>query len=487
MAFGFTPKFEQELDLNGLDPEHYLFIAIQAAKNLNWKIANISKTGFTAFSGFSMRSWNEQVTVIVEPQNVILQSKCLGNQLWDWGKNKDNIENFISEFDRIQSSFTDEEINEKVASIIAGGDSTTADASPAAALGKNKTFLSFFVPREGYFVTPILIDLNLLVFLLMALSGVSMFEPSIESLIAWGANLRSITLAGQSWRLLTNVFLHIGIFHVLMNMYALLYIGILLEPYLGKAKFAAAYLFTGILASLTSIYWHPATVSAGASGAIFGMYGVFLALLTTNVIGSKTRSALLTSIGVFVVFNLMNGVKSGIDNAAHIGGLISGLAIGYAYYPTLKKPDVINLKYLTIGLLFFAVLATSFVIYRQIPDGTAKYMEKMKEFGQNENMALNVFNGKNSVGPEMLPMIKNQGIDNWNENLKIIDQADKLDIPQELKQRDRHIRQYCLIQLKKYRLLYKAIEQNNTLQYDRSIDSCNKSINEILKAIKGNN
>jgi len=487
MAIGFTPKYEQSLNLNGIDPNHYLVIAIDAAKQLGWNVTNITKEGFTAFTGFSMRSWNEEVNIIISENSVLLRSRCLGNQIIDWGKNKENIENLIKQWDYIQSSSTEAQIDENLTSVNDYLETERGNESPGTSLEKNRSFLSFFIPREGYYVTPIIVDINILVFILMALSGVSLFEPSVENLITWGANLRGITLSGQWWRLIANMFLHIGILHLLMNMYALFYIGILLEPYLGRTKFAAAYLFTGILASLTSLYWHPNTVSAGASGAIFGMYGVFLAMLTTNIIDKKTRAALFTSIGVFVVFNLMNGMKAGIDNAAHIGGLISGLIIGYGYYPSLKKPDSVNLKYLTICLLLVATLATSFVMYRQIPNNIAKYVEKMKEFSHNEAIALNVFGGKNPTGPGILPIIKDQGIANWNENLRVLDEADKLDIPQELKDRDKKIRQYCLVQVKKYQLLYKAIEQNNTLQYDKSIDSCNKRINAILNSIKGNN
>ncbi len=107
----------------------------------------------------------------------------------------------------------------------------------------------------------------------MILTGVDIMVPDTESLIAWGANFRPITLAGEWWRLLTSCFLHIGIIHLLMNLYALMYIGIQLEPHLGKTRFLAAYLLTGIAGSANSLYWHEFTVSAGASGAIFGMYG----------------------------------------------------------------------------------------------------------------------------------------------------------------------------------------------------------------------
>src|SRR5678809_608301 len=102
-------------------------------------------------------------------------------------------------------------------------------------------------------------------------------------------------------------------------------------------KYIIAYLATGIFASLASLWWHSEGInSAGASGAIFGLYGVFLALLFTNLIPKQVRSALLQSIGIFVVFNIVYGMRSGIDNAAHIGGLLTGMLIGFIFYLELS-------------------------------------------------------------------------------------------------------------------------------------------------------
>ncbi|WP_373395877.1 rhomboid family intramembrane serine protease [Algoriphagus halophilus] len=200
-------------------------------------------------------------------------------------------------------------------------------------------FFSIFNPIDGYFVTPLLIICNLLIFIAMIYTGTHFLFPDIQDLLDWGANYRPFTVDGQWWRLLVSCFLHIGILHLLFNMYALFYIGLLLEPYLGKARFLAAYLISGIAASIASIWWNGMVVSAGASGAIFGMYGVFLALLSTNLVDKSIRKSLFTSIGVFVVYNLVNGLNpnNGVDNAAHIGGLLTGFVLGYGFVPSLKN------------------------------------------------------------------------------------------------------------------------------------------------------
>jgi rhomboid protease GluP len=200
-----------------------------------------------------------------------------------------------------------------------------------------KELKSYFLPREGFYITPIIIDINLAVFIVMAFAGLGFISFHAVDLLKYGANFRPYVNKGEYWRLLTNIFLHGGIMHILFNMYGLLFVGIFLEPIMGRAKYAFAYQGTGIAASLASIWWHPATISVGASGAIFGMYGIFLALLTTNIFPKEFKKSFLISTSIFVVYNLVFGLTGGIDNAAHIGGLLSGLLCGYAMYPAIKN------------------------------------------------------------------------------------------------------------------------------------------------------
>lgn len=195
-------------------------------------------------------------------------------------------------------------------------------------------FISILKPRENYFVTPILIWINIGLFILMVIAGLGFVSFKAQELLSWGANFRPITKGEREWwRLFTNIFLHGGLMHVLANMYGLMYVGMFLEPLLGKMKFLLVYLVTGIIASIASIWWYDATVSVGASGAIFGLYGFFLSAMVTRIYPAEFGKAFLISTAVFVGFNLLMGLVGGIDNAAHIGGLLSGLAIGLLSYP----------------------------------------------------------------------------------------------------------------------------------------------------------
>src|SRR5258708_105235 len=180
------------------------------------------------------------------------------------------------------------------------------------------------------FVTPILIGINVLVFVIMVVKGVSMFEPSIDSLLRWGADFGPLTTHGQWWRLFTNMFVHIGVIHVVMNMAVFAQIGVLTERLFGNLGFLVLYLLAGVGGSLLSLAWHPFTVSAGASAAIFGVYGGLLGFLLfqRRLVPSATLSALSKSALIFVGFNVIYGAGKGqIDMAAHFGGLIVGFVV----------------------------------------------------------------------------------------------------------------------------------------------------------------
>jgi TonB-dependent SusC/RagA subfamily outer membrane receptor len=199
-------------------------------------------------------------------------------------------------------------------------------------------YLKFLMPRDNYYITPIIIDINIFVFLAMVFSGLGFLSFDAGDLLKWGANYSSYTIDDQWWRLLSCTFVHAGLIHLLSNMFALFFIGLILEPIIGKKTFAISYLVSGIMASITSVFWHDNIISVGASGAIFGLYGIFLALLLTKSVAKDLNKAFLTSTLIFIGYNLAMGfANSVIDNAAHIGGLITGLLIGFFLSTSAKE------------------------------------------------------------------------------------------------------------------------------------------------------
>jgi membrane associated rhomboid family serine protease/cytochrome c-type biogenesis protein CcmH/NrfG len=191
-------------------------------------------------------------------------------------------------------------------------------------------------------VTLTLVGLNLAVYVAMGLSGASWFEPSTHDAIRWGANFGPLTLSGQWWRLFSCMFVHFGIVHIGFNMWCLLDLGRSLEFLMGRKAFAVTYVLCGLAASLVSLAWDPWRVSAGASGAIFGVAGAFASVLylkKTPVDQTIVRRN-LKSVGIFIAYNLFYGMRSGVDNSAHLGGLVAGLILGAVFPPMLRSAAV---------------------------------------------------------------------------------------------------------------------------------------------------
>src|ERR1044071_4359585 len=107
-------------------------------------------------------------------------------------------------------------------------------------------FLQVLIPRKDYFITPIIVDLNILVFLAMVISGVSILSPTVNDITNWGADIRTKVMNGEPWRLLTCMFVHIGIIHLAVNMLSLISLGRLLESFIGKWRFLILYILTGL-------------------------------------------------------------------------------------------------------------------------------------------------------------------------------------------------------------------------------------------------
>src|SRR5688572_5738149 len=331
-------------------------LALGTLQSLGWDTLYAVENKIFGYTPGKWKKHSCEIKIEAVDNELHITSKMLHDQLIDvTGRNKKNIDIFTKEFEKIKLNPQAQQLEKWNEEIIQLKANTIQQAEKEIQEAQEVDSVMNF-SKSNLYVTYALIAINVVVFVAMAISGVNVMSPTGYDIILWGGNYSSLTLSGDWWRLLTCVFIHIGIIHLLFNMYALYMIGTYLEPLLGKSQYIIAYICTGIFASLASLWWHDIPVaSAGASGAIFGMYGIFLAFLTTNLIPKKLRNALLQSILVFIGFNLLYGMKAGIDNAAHAGGLISGMLIGYLLYAAKKKSE--NNASKTVSMLVPLLLA----------------------------------------------------------------------------------------------------------------------------------
>jgi len=200
--------------------------------------------------------------------------------------------------------------------------------------------------------TYLLLAVNIAVFLWMVLHGVSATSPTTDELVHYGANNAALVLDGQWYRLLTATFVHIGIIHIGTNMWCLWNLGLLGEPLLGPIGLICVYMLTGVAGNLLSMGWDivfgspeqlQVGVGAGASGAVFGIAGILIVLLSNRrlPIPWSELKRLRKSVVQFAGINLLIGaitIRFGpvrIDNSAHIGGFLCGLALGPGLVPRM--------------------------------------------------------------------------------------------------------------------------------------------------------
>lgn len=229
------------------------------------------------------------------------------------------------------------------------------------------------------FFTYLFIIIQLVMFVILELNGGS---KNIETLVQFGAKYNVLILEGEWWRFITPMFLHIGLLHLFMNTLALFYLGIAVESIFGRSRFLWIYVFSGIMGSVASFVFSP-SISAGASGAIFGCFGALLYLGVTH------PRLFFRTIGlnviVIIVINLIFGFTfPGIDNAGHIGGLVGGfLASGIVHFPKKRR-----FRYQVIYSLLAAIVISS-LLYIGFNGG---------QLGLNTEMVNNLAQAKNNEG-----------------------------------------------------------------------------------------
>jgi rhomboid protease GluP len=200
-----------------------------------------------------------------------------------------------------------------------------------------------WVQRESSVsLTKVILGANAMLFVAMVIyatiqAGTFSMDFTGQQVVHFGANFGPYTLSGQWWRLLTYMFLHADLWHMAFNLWCLWNLGSLCESLYGSWTTGTVYLITGVAGGLASVGWHPMIPSVGASGAIFGLAGALIASLylgefnlPSYVIQSNLKSLLF-----FAGFNILFGVSAigdlvgiHVDNACHLGGLVSGLILG---------------------------------------------------------------------------------------------------------------------------------------------------------------
>lgn len=496
------PKNEQTILLSGLSKEKSLAICYETYQKLEWTVLYAGEDRLLGMTTGKQGGKGQQITASIDDNGLTVSSEMVNEESFDlMGRNKKNVDRFIANFETLKSVISEEDVNSHLATIellrIETQRTIEQEQKEAEEVSR-----AMNLSGSNLYATYTITGINILVFILMAFDGAGIFDANVLVHIKWGSNFSPLTLSGDWWRLLTNIFIHFGIIHLLMNMYCLYTIGVYLEPMLGKYRYVTAYVSAGVLASIASLWWHSGTVnSAGASGAIFGLYGLFLAMLTTDLIPKKVKDQLLKSIGIFVVYNLIYGVKSGIDNAAHIGGLISGIFIGCLYVISIRKQKREEREKWTVPAVagITVVVAAFFLQYHiQTADrsgifkeikyafykDTQKFNATYDNFIELQNAALAPINDSNVQLNEALSLtIQSVTLRKWAEALSLTDDMQAYDVADEMKAKVPVIKRYIGLQIEKAKLIQLLIKDNSAAN-NQKLQTLNEEINKEVQTLQ---
>ncbi|MNK29969.1 Rhomboid protease GluP [compost metagenome] len=408
ISWGYSPKTEKFIPLSDFPADKYLIIVRQAIENLGWKLSHVSESGIIAYTPLSFQSYSEEISVRIQANFAVVKSECVGIQLLfnDYGKNDANLEKLFHEFEYVQYHLQ-EHWDEQVKAFreyVSLQDDDYFEKAPLATKNKIKNIFNLLLPAKGYTVTPILLIINILFFvgwilLLIATPIFAAFQKLSPEVMAEtmrnvqliGSINRKLVLEGDYWRLITYQFMHASLRHLFFNMYAFVYLGLMIENKIGWKNFLLIYILSGICGGLNSIAFHENIYTVGASGAIMGLFGSMMALLINQFFEKNANKALLVSTGFVLALMLINGsITPMVDNACHLGGLAAGFVITYLlifdHQWGLKKVSS-TLKYANILLLFgvfnYAIFALTPVYqHEEFAKLKSEFDKNMRDFDQ---------------------------------------------------------------------------------------------------------
>jgi len=343
-----------------------------------------------------------------------------------------------------------------------------------------------FTATPVAWVSPLLVAANVIWFAVMVICGVGFWAPDSQAMIHFGAGFGPLTAGGQSWRLLSEIFLHFGILHLAFNMFVLWQVGPLVERLFGNIAFAVIYFLSGLCGSLLSELVHPLSVAGGASGAIFGLYGALFGFLLTQrrLIPGPILKTLAYNAAIFVGYNVVAGAsQQGIDMAAHGGGLAGGWILGMLLSRKLL-PGAGSVRAVVVAVLGGAAVVWAAGHLPPVADADAEW-EKMVTVDTHcvdtYNKAVDQWTKHQISSGAFASILESQILPPYRQARAAL-QSVKYPLA-DRSQWDKRL-QYTAKRQEQWETLARAVRDNSQQEFDKA-NQLNNEAADILKSIAG--
>ena len=476
MAFEWKTQYVKRVPAEGLNNWEIFAIAEKACKELDWDYLIVDEKTFTATTPTHWTLSEQIIKVAAENDEIIFESHSESLDLYEAGRNKKNIEEqLFPAYKKARKRISYEELQFAASALRT---ETIRQIRSGNRIDSEK--MTFGV--KGHEVTFILIAVNLLVFVVMVLKGVNYLNPSVTDIINWGGNLKFNITAGEWWRLVSALFVHIGVLPLLVNMVGLYFTGLAAEPLLGKLKFLLAYLCAGVIAGLASIIWTEQGVTAGASGAVFGLYGILSAFATTSYINKNFPKTWIAGIFAYAALNVYFGLHGANDNAANAGGFVAGIVIGYLFYFFHFRRNLARAGGTRISVEILLITALTVFVYlrKNLKDDTLRFEKEVMKLNQIELKAMTQMQQLQSkTNEEAAVVLRDSALPQWKHFQEEIIKTDEYRLDDQFKQKRKLLSRYAALRVHQTELIYKSINEG-TDKYNAEIESVSDTIDKII-------
>jgi membrane associated rhomboid family serine protease len=336
-------------------------------------------------------------------------------------------------------------------------------------------------------VTPGLVVLNITIFVSMLFGAGALSDPN--TVVGWGGNFGPRTTNGEWWRLVTATFVHSGALHLIANIAGLVQVGLILERLLGRVAFASVYLAAGLTSSLVSLFMHPVNVIAGASGSIFGVYGLFVASLIPAIVVRSTLTVPLMSLlklvpaaGVFVLYS----VAAGFNGAPEMTGLAVGFVCGLALTKDIavRTPPLLRVA-ATMGVVVVLAIGSAIPL-RGVADVKAE-IERVATFeqrtaGSYDNAVRRFRNGEISIRA-LSDMIDRIILPELRAARGRLTQLERERVPPEQQPLVMAANEYFRLREESWRVRAEALRKTSTARLQQADEAERVSLRALEKAI----
>ena len=467
MAFGWKTEYEKRVPAEGRTNWEIFAIAEKACEELEWEYLVADEKTFTATTPIHWTLNEEIITIVTEGNEIIFKSQSESLELYEAGRNRKNIEELLL------PAFNRQKLSIPVDQIISNSERIRQEAQSVKETGNRVSSDKITFGTKDHEMTFFLMFLNVAVFIFLAIKGVDILKPAPEDITRWGGNVREFVVAGDWWRLVTNLFVHAGIYSLLINLFGLYFIGLLVETILGKVKFLIAYITVGALGSLLSIYLGGTGVTAGASGAVSGLYGVLVAFASTGYANRKFNIWWFLSILIYAGIIIWFGVQGLADDVTNIGGFVSGVCIGLLFYFFHFRRNLARAggTRISIEILLIAAILV-FLFIRTGKDDSLRFERAVMKLNQIELKAMTQMQDLQSAesDKQAAEILKQKALPLWRNFQKEINKTDRYKLQDEFKRKRDLLHNYSELRIKQTELIYKSISEE-TNKYDPEIDT----------------